>query len=369
MKNVRAAVLDEPGKPLVVTDLKLQDPGPNEVLVRVGASGVCHSDYSVAKGMFPVPTPIVLGHEGAGVVEAIGNDVTRCRVGDAVVLSFIPQCGECFWCAKGQPELCAPGTQSAMSAVMADGSPRFKRGDSPVFQFQGLGTFAEALVAHENAVVPIPASTPMDVAALLGCAVLSGVGAALNTATISPGDSVAVIGCGGVGLNVIQGARFACAERIIALDTEPSKLVLATKFGATDTLLVEGDVSEVVLELTGGLGVDVVFDVVGGTPTAQFALQIVRRGGQVCLVGMGTVETVVPVSATVDLLIHEKRLFGSNYGSSDVRRDVPLLLARYESGELLLDELISQRVGLDEVNSAFDGMATGRLARSVIVFN
>jgi S-(hydroxymethyl)glutathione dehydrogenase / alcohol dehydrogenase len=367
--KVRVAVLDEVSKPLVITEVDVLDPGPNEVMVRLGATGVCHTDLSIAKGAFPVPVPCVLGHEGAGVVERVGSDVTRCRVGDTVVLSLIPQCGECLWCTKGQPELCGPGSQAARSGVQSDGTPRFRRGDSVVYQLNGLGTFAEVLVADQSAVVPISSGIPIDIAALLGCAVLTGVGAALNTADIAKGDTVAVIGCGGVGLNVIQGARIAGAERIIALDPAPAKLDLATKFGATDTIAVQGDSTQEVLELTGGIGVDVVFDVVGGNPTAQVALQVVRRGGQVCIIGMSSADTVVPVAATIDLLVNEKRLFGSKYGSSDVRRDIPRLLAYYDSGVLLLDELISRRIGLEDINGALDEMASGLLARSVVVYS
>ena len=366
--NVRAAVWEGAGKPIQTTDLTLADPGPNEVLVRVGASGVCHSDLSIAEGKFPAPAPLVLGHEGAGTVEAVGSDVTRCAVGDRVVLSLIPQCGSCFWCGKGQPELCAPGTQAAMSAVLADGTPRFSRGGEPVFQFQGLGTFAEAIVVAEDAVVPFTDGTPFEVAALLGCAVMTGVGAAQNTAQIAPGDTVLVIGCGGVGLNVVQGARLAGAARIIAIDLSQSKLDLATRFGATDQLLASDGNAEAILDMTGGLGVDVAFDVVGAVTSGQLALGAVRRGGQVCIIGMTSAETVLPVTSTIDLLVHEKRLFGSNYGSSDVRRDVPKLLAQHASGDLLLEELVSARITLDDVEAAFDTMREGQLARSVIVF-
>jgi len=285
------------------------------------------------------------------------------------VLSLIPQCGECFWCGKGQPELCAPGTMSSATGVQADGTPRFRRGDDVIYQFQGLGTFAEALVTHENAVVPFPDGISYDLAALLGCAVLTGVGAATNTAQITAGDTVLVIGSGGVGLNVIQGARLAGATRIIVLDVEPVKLELATTFGATDTVLAGDDATDKVLELTGGLGVDVAFDVVGAIPTAQLALAAVRRGGQVCLVGVTSAETQVPVMSTVDLVIHEKKLFGSNYGSSDVRRDVPRLLAQHASGDLKLEELVGQRIRLDDVEAAFETMRGGQLARSVIVFD
>jgi len=366
--DVRAAVWEGVGKPMQTTDLTLADPGPREVLVRIGASGVCHSDLSVAEGKFPVPAPIVLGHEGAGTVEAVGRDVTRCAVGDRVVLSLIPQCGACFWCSKGQPELCAPGTQSAMGGVLGDGTPRFKRGGEPVFQFQGLGTFAEAVVVPQDAVVPFDDDTPFEVAALLGCAVMTGVGAAQNTADITPGDTVLVIGCGGVGLNVVQGARLAGAARIIAVDLAQAKLDLAGRFGATDQLLAGDGNTETILELTGGLGVDVAFDVVGAVPSGQLALAAVRRGGQVCIIGMTSAETVLPVTSTIDLLVHEKKLFGSNYGSSDVRRDVPKLLAQHASGDLLLEELVSARVTLDDVEAAFETMRAGQLARSVVVF-
>jgi len=366
--DVRAVVWEGVGKPMQTTDLTLAAPGPKEVLVRLGASGVCHTDLSIIEGKFPVPSPIVLGHEGAGTVEAIGREVTRCVVGDRVVLSLIPQCGACFWCGKGQPELCAPGAQSSMGAVLADGTPRFSRGGETVFQFSGLGTFAEAVVICEDAVVPFTGDTPFEVAALLGCAVMTGVGAARNTADIAPGDTVLVIGCGGVGLNVVQGARLAEAARIIAVDLAQAKLDLASRFGATDQLLAGDGAFEQIIEMTGGLGVDVAFDVVGAVPSGQLALQAVRRGGQVCLIGMSSVETVLPVATTIDLLIHEKRIFGSNYGSSDVRRDVPKLLAQHASGDLLLNELVSERVTLDDIDAAFETMRAGQLARSVIVF-
>jgi S-(hydroxymethyl)glutathione dehydrogenase / alcohol dehydrogenase len=365
---VRAAVLEKPGKPLVVTEVELLDPSANEVLVRLGASGVCHTDLSIAKGAFPVPTPCVLGHEGAGVVEAVGRDVTRCQVGDTVVLSLIPQCGRCLWCSKGQPELCGPGSQIASRGVQADGTPRFRRSGGAIFQRNGLGTFAEALVAHEDAVVSIPPTIPVDVAALIGCGVLTGVGAAVNTADIARGDIVAVIGCGGVGLNVIQGARLAGADRIIALDIAPTKLTMASRFGATDIVVVDVDASETVLDMTGGVGVDVAFDVVGGTPSSELALRIARRGGQVCIIGMSSVDSILPIPVTIDLLVNEKRIFGSNYGSSDVRRDIPRLLKYYASGELLLDDLISRRIGLDDIETAFDAMGPGRVARSVILY-
>jgi S-(hydroxymethyl)glutathione dehydrogenase/alcohol dehydrogenase len=366
--KVRAAVWEGVGKPIETTELTLADPRPGEVLVRIGASGVCHSDLSVAEGKFPVPTPIVLGHEGAGTVEAVGEGVTRCAVGDRVVLSLIPQCGECYWCAKGQPELCAPGSQSAMTGVQADGTPRFARGDEAVYQFQGLGTFAEAVVVSQHAVVPFTGGTPFDVAALLGCAVMTGVGAAQNTADIATGDTVLVIGCGGVGLNVIQGSRLAGAARIIAIDVALPKLDLATHFGATDTLLSDDGTADAILELTGGLGVDVAFDVVGAATSTQLAMQVVRRGGQVCVVGMTSAETVVPVASTIDLLVHEKKLFGTNYGSSDVRRDVPKLLGQHASGSLLLEDLISARISLDDIEQAFETMRSGHQARSVVVF-
>ena len=367
--QVRAAVFEGVGKPIQTTDVEVLDPGPNEVLVRVKASGVCHTDLSVAEGKLPAPTPIILGHEGSGVVEAVGSDVTRCKVGDPVVLSLIPQCGECFWCGKGQPELCAPGSMSSATAVQADGTPRFRRGDDAVYQFQGLGTFAEALVTHENAVVPIPGGIGFDIAALLGCAVLTGVGAAMNTANIGEGDTVLVIGSGGVGLNVIQGAKLAGAARVIVVDREAVKLELARRFGATEVVLSDDGAADKVLELTGGLGVDVAFDVVGAVATAQLALATVRRGGQVCLVGVTSAETSLPVMSTVDLVIHEKKLFGSNYGSSDVRRDVPRLLDHHGNGDLLLEELIGERIRLDDIEAAFETMRTGQMARSVVVFD
>lgn len=348
--------------------VEIDEPGATEVLVRMAASGVCHSDQSVALGLFPVPLPMVLGHEGSGVVEAVGRDVTRCKVGDHVVLSLLPQCGDCFWCRKGQAQLCAPAFASTMAGVLADGTPRLRSGDEPVYQFQGLGTFSEFVVTQEKAVVPIDIDVPLDVVALVGCAVITGVGAVLNTASVERGDTVLVIGAGGVGLNVVQGARLAGADRIVAVDLHQSKLAMAQQFGATDAVVAGDDAAEAILEMTSGRGVDVAFDVVGAVPTTDLAMASVRRGGQVCVVGMAGIEVRYPVQVALDLLIHEKRLFGTNIGSTNTSRDIPRLIDWYKSGDLLLDELVGQRITLGELDGAFEAMDGGTMTRSLIVY-
>jgi S-(hydroxymethyl)glutathione dehydrogenase/alcohol dehydrogenase len=370
MTTTRAAVCTAFDQPLEILDLDLAPPGPGEVLVRVGASGVCHTDLSIALGRFPYELPIVLGHEGAGIVEAVGEGVDRAKPGDHVVLSWAPQCGECLWCRKGQRQLCGPGRQATMSGGLADLTPRFSRGDESVRQMAGLGTFAERLVAQQTAVIPIDPEVPFPVAALIGCGVMTGVGAAVNTATIERGDTVAVIGCGGVGLNVIQGSVLAGAERIIAIDRLAAKLDMAKRFGATD--LVDagpGDPVETVLELTGGIGVDVAFEVVGRPETAQQALGFTRAGGQACMVGMAAFDAVLPVSMALEFTVNEKRILGCNYGSANMVRDVPRMIDWWTGGQLQITELVSRTVGLGQVNEALDAVETGELARTVIAFD
>lgn len=370
MTTSRAAVCVATDADLEITEVDVEAPQAGEVLVRLAASGVCHTDLSVARGHFPYELPIVLGHEGAGVVEAVGPDVDHVQPGDHVVLAFNPQCGECLWCRKGQPQLCAPGQMAAISGGMADHTPRFSRNGRPVRQMASLGTFSELLVAQAGAAIKIPADVPFPVAALIGCGVLTGVGAAVNTAAISPGDTVGVIGCGGVGLSAIQGALLAGAERVIAIDRLDTKLELAKQFGATDVLDAGAvDVPVAVADLTGGVGVDVAFEVVGLPVTAQQALAITRRGGQACFVGMPAVDVVLEVPMALEFTANEKRLLGCTYGSSDVRRDVPRILEWWNEGRLRISELVSATIGLDDVNQALATLDGGSVARSVIVFS
>lgn len=369
MTLTRAAVLTAANRDLELMDIEVDEPHAGEVLVRLGASGVCHTDLSVARGLFPYELPMVLGHEGAGVIEAVGPGVDNVTVGDHVVLSFIAPCGECRWCRQGQPHLCAPGQASAVAGGLGDLTPRFSHDGVPVRQMASLGTFSELLVAQATAAIPIPHDLSFPVAALIGCGVLTGVGAAFNTVGIKRGDTVAVIGCGGVGLNAIQGSVLAGADRVIAVDRVHDKLGLAKQFGATDTVdASDGDVVAAVLDLTAGVGVDVAFEVVGLQATAQQAVGMTRRGGETCFVGMPAGDVVLPVPMALEFTANEKRLVGCTYGSSDVRRDVPRLVQWMSEGRLRVAELVSQTIALDDVNSALSTLDHGSLARSVIVY-
>ena len=365
----KAAVLTGVDTPLVIReDISVQAPGPNEVRVKLGASGVCHSDLSVMNGTIPLPTPIVLGHEGAGTVIEVGEGVTRVAVGDHVVLSFVPNCQECYYCRRGQGYLCE---KSALQAAggMLDGTTRLSSSEGPLHQMACLGTFSEETIVPDISVVKIPDDIPLKVAALIGCGVLTGVGAALNTADIRDGDSVVVIGCGGVGLNVIQGAKVAGASTIIAIDMFESKLAMAKQFGATDVIKADdGDPVAKVLELTGGRGADTSFEVIGLGATMEQAINTTRNGGEVVLVGVPRLDVFLNLNAAFTFLYLAKTVKGCWYGSSNVNQDVPKLLELYQSGKLDLEDLISREIAVEDVNDAFDAMQSGEVARSVITY-
>lgn len=361
----KAAVLFEVDGALEIRDdVEVADPGPGEIRVRTGASGVCHSDMSVVNGTLPLPTPIVLGHEGAGIVDAVGEGVTTIAPGDKIVVSWVPQCGECYMCNHGQPYLCEKNGAAAMGGLI-DGTTRLSSQGVALHQMGMAGSFCDTMIIPEISAVKIDASVPLDVAALIGCGVLTGVGAAINTASIQPGDTVAVIGCGGVGLNVIQGAKLAGAGEIIAIDMVPGKLEMAEKFGAT-TLVNASDTDPVMAAMANGRGADVAFEVIGLGQTMEQAINMVRTGGEVILVGVPRMDVFLNLNAAFTFLYMAKTVKGCWYGSADVRRDVPKLIDLYRSGDLMLDELISRRIELDEVNEAFAAMSAGEVARSVI---
>ena len=366
----RAAVLTALGQPLELRDdVEADAPRAGEVRVKMAAAGVCHSDLAMRDGTIPAPLPAVLGHEGAGVVTDVGPGVSTVAPGDLVVVSWVAQCGSCFYCQKGQPELCLQATVAMATAGLLDGTARLRSPAGPLYQALGTGTFTETIVVPEIAVVPVRSDIDPAVAALLGCAVVTGVGAALNTATIRPGDTVAVVGCGGVGLNVVQGARIAGAERIVAVDVHPDKLELAHKFGATDGVLArEAHPVGAVMALTGENGADVTFEVIGRGPTIDQALAMTRRGGQAILVGIPAMDVVLTIPAMVGIVLAEKTIKGCWLGSTDLRRDIPRLVELYQRGELLLDELVSRRIDLADVNDAFDAMEGGEVARSVVIY-
>ncbi|MBK1787325.1 Zn-dependent alcohol dehydrogenase [Prauserella cavernicola] len=359
---MKAAVLTRISGPLELLDVQLADPAPDEVVVRVAASGICHSDKHAYDGGQSMPLPAVLGHEVAGVVQRTGADVRGLRPGDHVVTAPSGFCGRCDWCLSGLSHHCA-----ANGRTRPAGQPsRLSMDGAPVTAFVGLGGFAEYLLVHESALCPVPTELPLDRAALLGCAVVTGFGAVLRTAEVRPGATVAVLGCGGVGLNVVQAARFAGAARIVALDRQPAKLERARHFGATDVVdASEGDAAEQVRELTGG-GVEHAFEVVGRPETVEQSFAMLRPRGTTTMVGVpGAGDRA---SIPLPELLQEKRLQGSRLGSSRFRIDVDLYARLYLEGRIMLDELLSHRVGLAEAGDALAGMDTSTAARTVVVF-
>ena len=365
----KAAVCKGLNEPLEITELDLEAPKAGELKIRMGASGVCHSDLSVQNGTLFGSYPIVLGHEGAGVVEEIGEGVEGFSPGDHVVISWVPQCGECFMCQKGEGYLCEVGMIGMATGGLLDGTSRFSKDGAPVMQMACTGTFSEAVVIPAIGAVKIPDDIPLEIAALIGCGVLTGAGAALNTADIKPGDSVAVVGCGGVGLNVIQGAKIAGATMIIAVDMLDNKLEMAKEFGATHTVNASaGDPVAAVQALTDGRGVDVSFEVIGLKTTIDQTINMARRGGEAVLVGVPKMDVNVELPAFFNVVLAAKTIKGCWYGSSNVQTEVPRLLGYYKEGKLKLDELISRRIELEDVNEAFRAMEAGEVARSVILY-
>jgi Zn-dependent alcohol dehydrogenase len=367
---VQAALLTTVGSPLELhDDVELEAPRAGEIRLRLAASGVCHSDLNMRDGVLPVCLPAVLGHEGAGVVAEVGPDVTDFTPGDRVLVSWVPQCGSCYFCRRGQAHLCQEADTVMVAGGLLDGTPRFRWRGREAFQMCGCGTFAEETVIPATGAVAVPDDLDLSVAALLGCGVLTGVGAALNTASITEGDVVAVVGCGGVGLNVVQGARLAGAGTIVAVDTNPHKLALAEVMGATDCVdASRTNPVSAVMSLSGERGADVAFEVIGLAPTIDQVVAMTRRGGQAVLVGIPSMDVMLTVPAWVGLILQGKTIKGCWYGSADVRRDVPRLIDLYRRGDLHLDELVSRRIELAEVNDAFRAMAAGEVARSVIVY-
>ncbi len=361
---MKAAVLRAYNTPLSIEDVELGDLGPREVRVRTVACGVCHSDLHCFEGSLPVPPPTVLGHEPAGVVEAVGADVSHVQVGDHVIGCISAFCGICEYCLRGELNLC--GGEATSRAPNA--APRIHKGDETILQFAHLSAFAEEMLVQENALVKIKPEMPLEQAALIGCGVTTGLGAVFNTAQVRPGETAVVIGCGGVGLAAIQGCRIGGASRIIAVDRVPWKLDLARKLGATDGIEAsEGDAMLKVLEMTGG-GTDYAFECIGTAGTIQQAAMMIRKGGTCVLVGVVPIGTVVELQP-LDIVLQGKKIVGSMMGSNRFRIDMPRFIDFYLDGRLMLDEMISTRLKLDEVNSAFDKMKAGEVARSVICFD
>lgn len=360
---MKAAVFREVNKPMEIEEISVSKPGPREVLIRTKAAGICHSDLHFWNGSYPGQVPMVLGHESAGVVEQVGSDVHYVKPGDHVITCLSVFCGHCEQCLTGHMSLCKePETNRTKEE-----EPRLSHNDQPLTQFAQLGSFAEMMLVHEHALVKVREDMPMDRAALIGCGVTTGIGAVIHTAKVEPGSTVAVIGCGGIGLSAINGAALAGAARIIAVDMVPSKLELARKFGATDVIdASDGEAVGKVIEMTGG-GVHYSFEAIGLKSTAEQAFQMLRAGGAATIIGM------IPPGQMVSLhgvdFLSEKKIQGSFMGSNRFRVDMPRFIDFYLQGKLHLDDLISNRIALTDINEGMEALKTGEIARSVIMFD
>ncbi len=363
---MKAAICYAPNTPLEVADVEQQGPQAGEARVRVKATGICHSDWHVINGDWTLPLPMVLGHEAAGIVEEVGPGVTTVKPGDHVIFSFRPQCGRCLYCSTGRSVLC-DGHKSPRFGML-DGTQRLRRDGQDLYQLARLGTFAERVVCPAEMLVPMRQEMPWPQAALLGCAVPTGVGAVTRAAKVEAGADVLVIGCGGVGLNVVQGARLAGARTIIACDLLDSKLGYAKEFGATHT--VNGRAENVVeraRELTAGRGVDYAFDAIGGEATTLQIVDAVRPGGTAVIVGMAAMNVRAPITPYL-MALQEKTLKGTMYGSVRPNLDFPRLVDLYLDGRLKLDQLISRTYTLAQINEGFEALRSGQVARGVVVF-
>ena len=373
--RVRAAVLRQTGlpppyaasKPLDIAELDLSPPGRGEVLVRIAAAGLCHSDLSVIDGSRPRPTPMALGHEAAGVVEALGDGVTDLKAGDHVVLVFVPSCGRCGPCVSGRPALCEPGARANAAGTLLSGERRLSFRAEPINHLLGVSAFATHAVVARESCVKIDPGLPLELAALFGCAVLTGVGAVVNTAKVEPGQSVAVVGLGGVGLSVVLGARLAGARQIVAIDLSDDKLAFATKLGATHTVNAgSADAASEIKRISGG-GVDVAFEMAGAVPALELAYAATARGGMTVTAGLPHPDKRISLGPLA-LVAEERTLKGSYVGSSAPQRDVPRMIALFRAGRLPVDQLLTHRLKLDDINEGFDRLREGVGVRQVVVF-
>ena len=364
----RAAVLNAVGAPLTIDTLDLAPPQAGDVLVRIRASGLCHTDLEVIQGTLAYPLPIVLGHEGAGVVEAVGSAVTSVQPGDHVVCSWNPHCGHCFYCERGVPILCEPYKRNEPKGKLLDGTSRLSRDGAPVNHFFTTSTHAELTIVPESGAIAIPKEIAFDRACIIGCGVMTGIGAAVRKARVAPGASVLVIGCGAVGLNVLQGARLAGAATIIAGDVGEVRLARARRFGATHGVDVTAEGAlDAVRALTGGRGADYVFEAAGHASAFRLAVEAVRPAGEV--VWLGKINVDAEVAFRWGSLMGEKRIVRSSYGDALPKRDFPWIVEQYLQGRILLDELITRRIALDEINDGFADLANGIGTRTVIEMN
>ena len=372
MSVMKAAVLEEMGrtrpyaksKPLVVQDVDLESPGPGELLVKINAVGLCHSDLSVINGNRPRPTPMVLGHEAAGVVEECGEGISDLKPGDQVVLVLVPSCGACIPCMEGRPVLCDPGARANVAGTLLGGARRLSARNQPIYHHIGVSAFAEYAVVSRRSAVKVDRSLPAHEAALFGCAVLTGVGAVVNTAKVPAGSSVAVIGLGGVGLNALLGAILVGAGEIVAVDVNPDKLEVASRLGATKVIKAGPDASKEVRDITAG-GVDFAFEMASSLPALQMAYDITKRGGTTVTASLPHPDIRLSIPP-VQLVAEERTLKGTYLGSSIPARDIPRYISLYQRGKLPVDELVSDFVSLETLNEGFDRLADGNTVRQIL---
>ena len=373
--KMRAAILVEAerakpyaeSRPVEVTEVNLDPPGPGEVLVQIKAAGVCHSDLSVVNGNRKRPVPMVLGHEAAGIIADVGPGVTSVKPGDHIVFIFAPSCGHCEPCLSGRPGICEPGTQANAEGRLLGGSQRLSLNGAPINHQSGVSCFAEYAVASEHSVIKIDDSLPLDEAALFSCAVITGVGAVLNTAQVPPGATVCVVGLGGVGLNALLAAKMLGAKRIVAIDVLDSKLALARQLGATDTFNASDPHCVVDMRDATGGGTEYTFEAAGTVEAMGIAYQVTRRGGTTVSSGLSHPDHNVAIQH-LSLVAEERTLKGSYMGSCVPMRDIPRYIHLYQQGQLPVDKLLSERIQLDDINAAFDKLDRGETIRQVIVF-
>lgn len=364
---MRAAILEAPNTPVAIEEIDIRGPRAGEVLVRVAACGVCHSDLSIVNGSFPAPVPIVLGHEAAGVVEAVGEGVTSVVPGDQVVLTPLPACGRCYFCTRNQPTLCATYSASLYSNLLPDGTSPLSRGGEMVYRGLATAAWAEQAIMAEAAVCKVDPDVPLEVACVIGCAVQTGVGAVLNTARVEEGATVLVLGAGGIGISVTQGARLAAASRIVVADPIADRREAALRFGATEVVDPGADDPVAVsFDLTNGIGVDYVFEAAGQASLLELGVMAVRPGGTVVGVGAAPIDQGFTLPGVVGFTATEKRLIGCLLGSVHAQRDIPLLLALWRAGRLDLEGMITHRMPLDQTEDALDLMRRHEGIRTVL---
>lgn len=366
--KVRVAVVEAVGAPIVIKELDLQPPQAGEVLVKIRACGVCHSDWHLVTGETKHPLPAGLGHEGAGVIEQLGDGVDDLSVGDHVALSWAPYCGECFYCQNGQPNLCATYVEPIWAGTMLDGTTRLTDHGKPVFHYCGLACFAEYVVVPAMCCVTMPKNLPFEIAAVIGCAVTTGVGSVVNTAKVQAERSVVVFGAGGVGLSTVMGAKVMGANPIIAIDPSEARREAALDLGATHALEARGDVIQQIRDLTDGRGADYVFEAIGNPKVQEQCLEAARPGGEIIFSGLSPMGSSTNLPGSV-LVRQEKMVKGSYYGSANPPIDFVEYAEWYQIGQLPLDKLITQRYTLDQINEAFVDMLSGKGRRGVVVFS